>query len=366
MKIGTYNLNNLFERAAIFELPGMGQESKIILDDIQKINALLDDDKYEGANKTKLENLLKKYFQKKENGNFTAAENDFFILNQVRGKLFTIHKTTGLEVTAKGKNSWYGWIELVKQNVDAVTTKNTARVIDAINVDILCTVEVESRPALKKFNDEMLAKKFSHCMLIDGNDDRGIDVGLCSGFPITSMKSHVDDDYEAANHRRYTIFSRDCPEFELRLPSGEKLYILCNHLKSKGYGPPATNDARRKKQAQQIVKILDKYDLSNQYIIVCGDFNDTSGSEPLSPLFGIPGLHHVNKNISGPKGTYLNDLNEDIDHIFASSALMLTFVKGAIERRGIYKKNGNMFATVKSETDQASDHAAVWAEFDIS
>lgn len=365
MKIGTYNLNNLFDRAVIFELPGMSAQAKLILDDIEKLNALLDHESYTGTTKTKLESILKKYFQKKEAGKFAAVENDYFIINQVRNKLFTVKKTTGLEVTAKGKNSWFGWIELVKENVDAATTKNTAKVIDAVNADVLCTVEVESRPALKKFNDEILSKKFAHCMVIDGNDPRGIDVGLCSNIPITKMISHVDDDYEASNHKRYTIFSRDCPEYELTLPGGDKLYVLCNHLKSQGYGTQTSNDARRKRQAQQIVKILDKYDLSNQYVVVLGDFNDRSDSDPLSPLFGIPGLHHVNKNIPGNKGTYLNGANEDIDHIFASSALMLKFVKGEIERRGIYKKNGNMFPTVKSAADQASDHAAVWAEFDI-
>jgi hypothetical protein len=44
---------------------------------------------------------------------------------------------------------------------------------------------------------------------IEGNDDRGIDVGLMSGFPVGTMRSHVDD---LRNNSR--IFSRDCPEYE--------------------------------------------------------------------------------------------------------------------------------------------------------
>ena len=36
---------------------------------------------------------------------------------------------------------------------------------------------------------------FTHVMVIDGNDERGIDVGLMTrkDFPIGFMRSHVDD-----------------------------------------------------------------------------------------------------------------------------------------------------------------------------
>ena len=30
-------------------------------------------------------------------------------------------------------------------------------------------------------------------MVIDGNDERGIDVGLVTRFPVGTMRSHVDD-----------------------------------------------------------------------------------------------------------------------------------------------------------------------------
>ena len=67
-------------------------------------------------------------------------------------------------------------------------------------------------------------------MVIDGNDDRGIDVGLLTkpGFPIAGIRSHVDDTDTTG-----TIFSRDCPEYRIALPGGGQLTVLVNHFKSK-------------------------------------------------------------------------------------------------------------------------------------
>ena len=70
-------------------------------------------------------------------------------------------------------------------------------------------------------------------MLIDGNDDRGIDVGLLAkqGYEIDRIRSHIDD-----RDAERVVFSRDCPEFTVRTPTGQRLVVLVNHFKSKGYG----------------------------------------------------------------------------------------------------------------------------------
>lgn len=85
-------------------------------------------------------------------------------------------------------------------------------------------------------------QKYGHVMLIDGNDDRGIDVGIMTrqSLDIKSIVSHVDDtDAEGQ------IFSRDCAEYEIKAPSGNSLLVLVNHFKSKGYGSQIENNAKR-------------------------------------------------------------------------------------------------------------------------
>ncbi len=72
-----------------------------------------------------------------------------------------------------------GWIEWRRELVGAPAIENTGRIISEIKADVLCLVEVESRPVLKRFNETILkAAPYPHAMLIDGNDDRGIDVAL--------------------------------------------------------------------------------------------------------------------------------------------------------------------------------------------
>src|SRR3546814_9536500 len=50
-------------------------------------------------------------------------------------------------------------------------------------------------------------RPYDHVMLIDGNDERGIDVGLLTraAYPIDAMPSHVDDRDTKGNR----IFIRD-------------------------------------------------------------------------------------------------------------------------------------------------------------
>jgi hypothetical protein len=62
-------------------------------------------------------------------------------------------------------------------------------------------------------------------MVVDGNDERGIDVGIMSRLPITAIHSHVDD----LNAEGNRIFSRDCPEYEIALAGGQSIVILPNH-----------------------------------------------------------------------------------------------------------------------------------------
>jgi hypothetical protein len=39
------------------------------------------------------------------------------------------------------------------------------------------------------------------------------------------------------------IFSRDCPAYAIKTKKNNRLAVLVNHLKSKGYGPPKVSSA---------------------------------------------------------------------------------------------------------------------------
>lgn len=183
-------------------------------------------------------------------------------------------------ITASGRDGWAGWVELKTEPLPDEAITNTARAIAEVNPDILALVEVESRPAVQHFHDKvlrpLLKEAYPYNMVIDGNDEGGIDVGGLSRYPVQRMRSHIAD--VAGNSR---IFSRDYPEYYLELPSGRELLLLPNHFASKG------NDAtgqRRRVQASAVRTIYQSLSKRYPYAVVAGDLYDYPQSSALAPL----------------------------------------------------------------------------------
>jgi endonuclease/exonuclease/phosphatase family metal-dependent hydrolase len=354
LKLLSFNVENLFSRARVlnFDDNAVGDD---VLAQIGELRAELKKTEYGKPRILQLYHALKEYIE----------------IVEVRGKLFDRYKKN---VVADGVLEWGGFIDFKREKFNEVARANTARVLRAVNADVCCLIEVESRPILKHFCVERLPRtgsfrNYHHLMLIDGNDNRGIDVALASRFPIRRLRSHVDDRDGSSE-----IFSRDCLELEVELPGGESLWILLNHFKSKGYGAQATSNARRKRQAQRVAEILQSYDLSTQMVVVAGDLNDTPTSAPLRPLRNVPRLHDVlalQFPDKADRWTYHYRRNEQIDYLLVSDPLRDAFTAAGVERRGIFDvqtfSGGAVqpFSTVTHYTESASDHGAVWAEFSL-
>jgi len=368
VKIATYNLNNLFERAKIMDLNISASEtfstkSKEVLDDVSRLCTLLEKQSYEGNTGDEIKTLLSKYFI-----NEKFKKENYFSIVQIRGKLFSVTKTKKIDLKAKGKDDWLGFVEFTKVRTNYKAVVNTARVLNAVNADVVCTVEVDNRIALRNFNSLMkkeFNKTFKHYMLIDGNDDRGIDVGVLSNFEITDINSHVDDEYKGKGGKMYKIFSRDCAEYAIDI-NGKNLHLLCNHFKSKGYGSQVSSNEKRKKQAERVVDILKKFDLTKDLVVVAGDFNDTPDSKPLNKLIKLSNLKDVLKwkKFKGETWTYHTG-NQQIDYLLVSKPLFDAITEVGIERRGIFKKNNPSVPELQNAIEEASDHACVWASFEI-
>jgi endonuclease/exonuclease/phosphatase family metal-dependent hydrolase len=370
MRLAVYNVENLFDRAKAMNFASW-EEGRPVLEAFAALNGLLGQITYSSADKDRMAELMALL------GLENSDTGPFVILRRNRGGLLKRPKTGGVTITADGRSDWVGSLELRDEPLNEHAMRNTARVMNDITADVLGVVEAESRPVLAAFNSEIIpalgGKAFRHVMVIDGNDERGIDVGLMcrEGFPIGMMRSHVDD--RMPNEQ--PIFSRDCPEFEVTTPKGARLLIMVNHLKSKGYGEKDSSDARRKAQADQIAKIYDQRISSGiDYVAVIGDLNDTPGSGPLRPLLEGCTLkdifEHPAFNNGGYPGTYgLCNADNKIDYILLSPKLFERIVAGGVFRKGMWPgskpKRWEVYSELTRKEDAASDHAALWVDLDV-
>jgi len=367
MRVATFNVENLFRRPSAMSL-NTWKQGKPILTDFQRFCDLIARDRYTPGAQKEMVKLLVKYKLHLRK----ADKAEFLLLHEVRDKLFKIPRgSTDPEIVATGRKDWDGWVELKKDEINSVAIDNTARVIQAVRPDVLAVVEAEDRIALQLFNDQVL-KRFSatyeHNMLIDGNDARGIDVGLYSRRPILSMRSNIDAGLPAGR-----IFSRDCAEYEIDLGAGQSLWLLVNHLKSKGFGSADSSDARRQKQAQTVADIYRTRHANHPFVIVAGDFNDTPNRAPLAPLLTGTNLRDAMthpKYTSKPNalpGTFgSGSASGKIDYLLLSPALWGRVQDVDVERRGVWApRTFPHFPTITKVADAASDHAAVWVDLQI-
>ena len=369
MRIASFNVENLFSRARIMNGADWGA-GKDILTEYTRLNARLQKAAYTANEKQEILKSITARGQKKQH------EAMYVILGHNRGHLLKRRSSGAPQVIADGRADWVGWIELKTEAVNDIGVEMTARVIRDVNADVIAVVEAEDRTALLHFNDQLLKPilaDYSSVMLIDGNDDRGIDVGLLTkdGCTIETMVSHVDDTKNGAR-----IFSRDCPEFSVRVNSTDAILVLVNHFKSKGYGSPADSNARRKMQAQRVREIYDlRRSQGIDLIAVVGDFNDIPDSEPLQPLLAAASdlkdiFEHPQFQSDGRPGTFGNGAkSQKLDYILLSPPLFQRVSAAGVWRKGVWGgTNGTLFPHYDEMTKAvhaASDHAALWADIDL-
>jgi endonuclease/exonuclease/phosphatase family metal-dependent hydrolase len=279
-----------------------------------------------------------------------------------------------VEIIASGRDDWIGWVELATGVTDEVGVHTTARVIADIDADVLAVVEAEDRPSLQRFNRELLDGRYSHVMLVDGNDDRGIDVGLMTkpGFDIRSIRSHVD-----LRDGSGTVFSRDCPVYRVHTPGGA-IHLAVNHFKSQSGG----GGAKRARQADAVRRIVDRLVEDGERVIVLGDFNEGQPDEQQPPvhlgaLFDPDGplvsCYELKGFDPGPRpGTFdACSIRNRLDYVLLSRNLVAPFRSGTIHRQGLWgsrKTRPTLWETypeMQAGVNQASDHAAVSVTLDL-
>jgi hypothetical protein len=194
LRLATFNVENMFERPAVMNLSSW-QDGEKVLNDFSRISNLIQKEDYLDSDKQEMVNIMKR-----NTGLATNGESKYILLNVIRGKfLKKQQQNRPAEILANGRKEWIGWFELKRETIKETAIENTARVIKEINADVFCIIEAENRITVNRFNELVIPKiegqKYNHVMVIDGNDNRGIDVGIMTrqSFDIQSIVTHVDD-----------------------------------------------------------------------------------------------------------------------------------------------------------------------------
>ena len=394
LRLATFNVENLFARAKALESasPAEGGPALAAFETFNRVAAA---PVYSDADKaTMIEALTTLRVLVPTPRGLRLNRNQFddawALLRENRGDFLAAPDDAEPRIVARGRGDWLGWVELTVEPVDETSTRMTARVIADLAPDMLCVVEAENRPALARFNDELLGGRYGHCMLVDGNDPRGIDVGLLctAAIQVRWVRSHVDTPDPARAGKR--LFSRDCPVYQLRLPGGQDLFLLLNHLKSQSFsgGDP---DPLRTRQADEVRAVYDGLRAEGADLVaVLGDLNKGPDGDrhptleallgPDSPLvdaYGHPRFSQLwgDKDVDRERpGSFQScTLRNRLDYILMSPELAATVVDGGVFRTGLWGTPSNVnppkfwsiYPEITHARHGASDHGAVWVDLDL-
>jgi endonuclease/exonuclease/phosphatase family metal-dependent hydrolase len=366
MRIATFNAENLFSRPVAMNQSEL-EIGQPILDDYHQLNRLLKEPIFTDAIKQQIEILVDKYKLTDR-----TAEHDELILREIRGKLWQQHQNGTRTWKAGGSEDFLGWVELVRDAIDDRAIKNTARVIAEVSADIQILIEIEDRITLQRFHDDVLVAELSQLgrppyrqvLLMDGNDPRGIDVGLLSRVPVLAMKSHV----ELRNNANNPMFPRDCAQFLFEIANGQQLVIFANHFSSQGSD---RTGKRRKEQSAEVGKLVNKILSVTPNVIVAGDLNEPRERGNLAALLDHPQLKDAMAMEAYPEretfpGTYLTGSKSNkLDYLLLSQSLQQKVQTVGVERRGYRSTKWQPFDTVIDERSQASDHHCVWVDVNL-
>lgn len=369
MRLASYNVENLFARPKAMDSAQADAETRrSVLAAHARLSALFDLVDYAGVEEEMLR-LLETL------GLLRDDEGEFVRLRKIRGQLLRRPRSGPVEVVAGGRADWVGWLVLKTEPVNECATENTARVLRDVHADVLGVVEADNRPDLELFSSTLLravgATPYEHVMLVEGNDARGIDVGLMTSgdYPVVAIRSHIYDvDDEGP------VFSRDCCEYHLETPNGTRLVVMVNHFKSKGYSTPgdSTGAKKRERQARRTAAIY--HELRGEgiaHVAVVGDLNDDPSSPALAPLLATDLTDvsaHPDFDWNHRRGTYGSGNERDkIDYILMSPSLFEHAVGGGVFRMGVWHGNRtkdpwDIYPTMEGPEHEASDHAALYVD----
>jgi hypothetical protein len=369
MRIASFNVENLFERAKALNLDTWAQ-GRQALERHAQINQLLNKASYSAADKARIVELLTALgLDKSDDGH------EFARLRQNRGKLLKRPRSGPLQIVANGRDDWIGWVELKTEHVDELASRHTG----------------DGDPAGRRRRARRGGgggpRRAQAVLRFPAGGGRRHAVCARDGHrrqrrPQQRRRPHDQDRLRRrcgplARRRR-----RPGPGLQPRLPRvprhravGRAARRARQPPQEQGFGTTADSNARRKRQAQRVAEIYQRLRADGErHVAVLGDLNDTPDSAPLAPLLANTDLKDITLHPSfvgdGRPGTFGNGTKSNkIDYVLLSPELFANVTGGEIFRMGVWGGvHGTLFPhfpTMTKAVHAASDHAAIFADVDL-
>ena len=253
-------------------------------------------------------------------------------------------------------------------------------VVRDVGADILGVVEAEDRTTLQRFSDRLLADvggtPYEQVMLVDGNDDRGIDVGVLVRAPlaIAHIRTHV---FDRDDDGRRVLAATAASTTSAR-PTAARSPCSSTTSSRRATASPATASAPAAAAARQPA--------SPRSTAACAPRASTgwrssatsttpSTAPPLAPLLADTDLRDISEHPDfdfGPRRGTFEGGNES-QQVRRRPAVTGAVRAGDRRRRvpprrlarPAHHDPWEMYATLTAEVHQASDHAAIYADVDL-
>ncbi|MCK0160475.1 hypothetical protein [Allomuricauda sp. F6463D] len=311
--------------------------------------------------------------------------------NQGQMPYFTVKNTMGQLRIRKGLDGemskashltdWEGWAKVDSLPIHEIAVRNKAKVINAIDPDILVLSEIEDRHSLLEFNRHFISSEgkttFKELVFLGTNDPwgRGIGVLAKTGFNLISIKTHVNELDEANK----PLFDVDLQEYVFRTDSGLNLVALCTHFLGSGNEMEPFRK-RQKLQAGHIARLVAQRQKSSEAnMVLMGTLNAPSYSSCIAPLTQDAELSDITKH---PRFWCTLDKGQDADYfrmgafkkgvnipqrdyLMLSKNLFAAIENCGLVRKGVcYKKRPkwDVFGSVENEVYAASEHPLLWSQ----
>ena len=317
IKVGTFNLNNLFSR----------YNFKASINTIKQGTTVV----------------------------YTFGNPDFFKIKKFRGKLIKPKKDTET-------------IEIAKR-------------IQAMNVDILAVQEVENIDILRHFNNEHLKNMdYKYVILVEGNDPRFIDVGLLSRYPVGGITSWQEKRYAGESRKilsrdllQVDILNQSQTK---KLFTLFNTHLKSNYVDNNAEDPVAEeqkNGEKRRKQSAVIAEIIKDQTRPNSSFILLGDMNDSVDAEPLKKFTNDAELNFANALTNMVEVGKMNHTKYPPDNHFWTHRYNPStgvyhyqlYDQIWISNALLDKLNGAWVGRRKKVGGNGSDHDPVWIELKL-